>query len=277
MLGAPSRGWGRPRAQTGLGPGKPCTAQDIKEGVKKLRRLILVEGVRSDEDPTLRPRIWKILLGVDDLAADKYLAFVAREPSDFRHKIRNDTFSAVATDRGVKERARVDMLVRLLDAFGLNVLAAPFLYTMPSDVEAFFAFSRFSVLPALRAVDARRYLTAASRSSTRICSRTCAARSCPPRSIYAFPSVLALCACTPPLDQVLRFRDFLLAYGMHLKVLCVIAQRMSWTTRPSPMRLLSTLPPLEALPIINIAVTLVRDLPAEKLVRHVFEPVNTGR
>jgi cell cycle arrest protein BUB2 len=57
---------------------------------------------------------------------------------------------------------REDMLVRLLDAFvwknqdnadqgklafgyvqGMNVLAAPFLYIMPSEVEAFYAFSKF--------------------------------------------------------------------------------------------------------------------------------------
>lgn len=59
--------------------------------------------------------------------------------------------------------------------------------------------------------------------------------------IYAFPceftprvrdteesitstAVLTLCACTPPLDQVLKLWDFLLAFGVHLNVLCVIAQ-----------------------------------------------------
>lgn len=88
--------------------------------------------------------------------------------------------STLATDRGFKERVREDMLVRLLDAFvwrnhgklhcgpffisyahhtidrqesshqlgftyvqGMNVLAAPFLYTMPSELEAFFCFSKF--------------------------------------------------------------------------------------------------------------------------------------
>ena len=90
------------------------------------------------------------------------------------------SFSTLATDRGFKERVREDMLVRLLDAFvwrshgkshggpfsipyahhsadrqessqqlgftyvqGMNVLAAPFLYTMPSELEAFFCFSKF--------------------------------------------------------------------------------------------------------------------------------------
>jgi cell cycle arrest protein BUB2 len=91
-------------------------------------------------------------------------------------------FSTLATDRGFKERVREDMLVRLLDAFvwrnhgnwaspsthfpnaythrlidrqessqqlgftyvqGMNVLAAPFLYTMPSELDAFFCFAKF--------------------------------------------------------------------------------------------------------------------------------------
>ena len=42
----------------------------------------------------------------------------------------------------------------------------------------------------------------------------------------------------------------------------------------SPMRLLRTFPPLEALPVVGIAVTLVRDLPSDlydELVRHPFE------
>ena len=39
-----------------------------------------------------------------------------------------------------------------------------------------------------------------------------------------FKAVLTFCACTPPLDQVLQLWDFLLAFGVHLNVLCVIAQ-----------------------------------------------------
>lgn len=42
--------------------------------------------------------------------------------------------------------------------------------------------------------------------------------------IYAFPSVLTLCACTPPLPEVLRLWDFLFAYGPHLNILCIVAQ-----------------------------------------------------
>lgn len=98
------------------------------------------------------------------------------------------------------------------------------------------------------------------------------------------------------MDQVLQLWDFLLAFGVHLNVLCVIAQLLLMrddvmaSSRSviinsrrqklfickfySPMRLLRTFPPLEALPVIGIAVTLVRDLPTElydELVKHPFE------
>ncbi|KAF8461956.1 TBC-domain-containing protein [Russula ochroleuca] len=304
------------------------TPEDVEDSVKKLRRLILIEGIPSRVDPTLRYRIWKILLRVNDLPAETFLEYVARGPCEVREKIRNDTFrcvairritdtpplmwllsqhlfSTLATDRGFKERVREDMLVRLLDAFvwrnhdrqessqqlgftyvqGMNVLAAPFLYTMPSELEAFFCFAKFIeescplyVQPTLEGV--HRGLRLLDRCLkivdpelfNYLRSKNLSAE------LYAFPSVLTLCACTPPLDQVLRLWDFLLAFGVHLNVLCVIAQllliRDDVMSSSSPMRLLRTFPPLEASPVIGIAVTLVRDLPTElydELVRHPYE------
>ncbi|KAJ8518199.1 hypothetical protein ONZ45_g4703 [Pleurotus djamor] len=280
---------------------------DPDEGIKKLRRLILVDGIPSAVDPTLRPRIWKILLRVNEVPADLFLEYVSRGPCEVREKIRNDTFRTLATDRGFKERVQEDMLVRLLDAFvwrnhdkneselgftyvqGMNVLAAPFLYTMPSELEAFYCFSKFIeescplyVQPTLegvhrglklldrclKIVDPELYAYLRSKNLS--------------AEIYAFPSILTLCACTPPLDQVLQLWDFLLAFGVHLNVLCVIAQllliREDVMNSKSPMRLLRTFPPLEALPVIGIAVTLVRDLPTElydELVRHPYEVRHT--
>jgi len=198
-----------------------------------------------------------------------------------------------------------DMLVRLLDAFvwrnqerrtvhsfdftyvqGMNVLAAPFLYIMPSELEAFFCFAKFMetscplyVQPTLDGV--HRGLKLLDRCLKivdpdlygHLRSKKLSAE------IYAFPSVLTLCACTPPLEEVLKLWDFLLAFGVHLNVLCVIAQlllmRDEVIASPSPMKLLRTFPPLEALPVIGIAVTLVRDIPADlydELVRHPYEP-----
>ncbi|KAF9528536.1 bub2 protein [Crepidotus variabilis] len=277
---------------------------EADDGTKKLRRMILVEGIPSEDDVTLRPRVWKILLRVNEVQADTYLHYVSRGPCQVREKIRNDTFRTLATDKGFKERVREDMLVRLLDAFvwrshdrqdeehfgftyvqGMNVLAAPFLYTMPSEVEAFFCFSKFIeeacplyVQPTLEGV--HRGLKLLDRCLqfvdpelfVYLRSKNLSAE------IYAFPSVLTLCACTPPLDQVLKLWDFLLAFGVHLNVLCVIAQlllmREDVMASPSPMKLLRTFPPLEAPPVIGIAVTLVRDLPPElyeELAKHPFE------
>ena len=75
-----------------------------------------------------------------------------------------EPFRTLATDVTFKNRVREDMLVRLLDAFvwrhssdphdsqtdlgftyvqGMNVLAAPFLYIMPSEIEAFWSFAKF--------------------------------------------------------------------------------------------------------------------------------------
>ncbi|PPQ98428.1 hypothetical protein CVT24_004107 [Panaeolus cyanescens] len=280
---------------------------EVDDGTKKLRRLILVDGIPSEVDPTLRPRIWKILLRVNELPADTYLRYVARGPCQVREKIRNDTFRTLATDKGFKERVREDMLIRLLDAFvwrsherqeteqlgftyvqGMNVLAAPFLYTMPSELEAFFCFAKFIeeacplyVQPTLEGV--HRGLKLLDRCLkfvdpelfNYLRSKNLSAE------LYAFASVLTLCACTPPLDQVLRLWDFLLAFGAHLNVLCVIAQlllmRDEVMKSASPMRLLRTFPPLDANSVIGIAVTLVRDLPTDlydELVRHPFEVIS---
>ncbi|KAH9945905.1 bub2 protein [Epithele typhae] len=282
---------------------KARSAADMEESTKKLRRLILVDGIPSAVDPSLRPRIWKVLLRVREISAPAFLEYVGRGPCEVREKIRNDTFRTLATDKGFKERVSEDMLVRLLDAFvwrnhdrhenvqlgfsyvqGMNVLAAPFLYTMPSELEAFYSFAKFIeescplyVQPTLegvhrglklldrclKVVDADLYAHLRSKNLS--------------AEIYAFPSVLTLCACTPPLDQVLQLWDFLLAFGVHLNVLCVIAQlllmRDEVMNSSSPMRLLRTFPPLEALPVIGIAVTLVRDLPTdlyEELVKHPY-------
>ncbi|KAF8331914.1 TBC-domain-containing protein [Cantharellus anzutake] len=283
---------------------KSRTQEEIDESLRKLRKLILVNGIPSDTDPALRPRIWKLLLRVNDLSADAYLRYVAQGPCYVREKIRNDTFRTLATDHSFKERVGEDMLVRLLDAFvwrnhdlgeigrpgftyvqGMNVLAAPFLYTMPSEIEAFYCFAAFIenncpmyVQPTLEGV--HRGLKILDRCLkildpelfAHLRSKNLSAE------IYAFPSVLTLCACTPPLQQVLQLWDFLLAFGVHLNVLCVIAQllliREQVIASKSPMKLLRTFPDLDAQAVIGIAVTLVRDLPQElynELTKHPYE------
>ena len=48
------------------------------------------------QDPALRPRIWKILLRVNDVSADEFAGYVARGACSVRDKIRNDTFRCVS-------------------------------------------------------------------------------------------------------------------------------------------------------------------------------------
>lgn len=114
---------------------------------------------------------------------------------------------------------------------GMNVLAAPFLYAARSEAEAFVAFHQLitkecpgyirgamdGVHRGLALVD-KVLAIVDPKLSLYLLSKSLSAE------IYAFPSVLTLCACTPPLPEVLRLWDFLFAYGPHLNILCIVAQ-----------------------------------------------------
>lgn len=114
---------------------------------------------------------------------------------------------------------------------GMNVLAAPFLYAARSEAEAFVALDRLlqTVCPGyirgsmegvhrglglvdevLQICDPKLYHYLYSKGLN--------------ASIYAFASVLTMCACTPPLPEVLQLWDFLFAYGTHLNIVCIVAQ-----------------------------------------------------
>jgi len=114
---------------------------------------------------------------------------------------------------------------------GMNVLCAPFLYAGRSEVEAFALFHQFVTMECpgyvrstmdgvhrgLRLVD-RCLEIVEPKLATYLFSKGMHAE------LYAFPSVLTLCACTPPLPEVLHLWDFLFAYGPHLNILCIVAQ-----------------------------------------------------
>lgn len=114
---------------------------------------------------------------------------------------------------------------------GMNVIAAPFLYAARSEAQAFTAFDTFitkecpgyvrgsmeGVHKGLALVDQILEIVDPKLAS-HLASKGMKAE------IYAFPSVLTLCACTPPLPDVLQLWDFLLAYGPHLNLLCIVSQ-----------------------------------------------------
>jgi cell cycle arrest protein BUB2 len=121
---------------------------------------------------------------------------------------------------------------------GMNVLAAPFLYAARSEAEAYVAFHQLltkecpgyirgamdGVHKGLALVD-KVLAIVDPKLSMHLLSKNLSAE------IYAFPSVLTLCACTPPLPEVLRLWDFLFAYGPHLNILCIVAQLVMIRTK----------------------------------------------
>ncbi len=86
-------------------------------------------------------------------------------------------------------------------------------------------------------------------------------------TIYSMAPVLSFSAGTPPLDEVLRLWDGLLALGAHMNILFVVAQviliRDDLLQTPNPNRLLRDMPPLNADAIISVAVHLVERLTPE--------------
>ncbi|OJD13294.1 hypothetical protein AJ78_06236 [Emergomyces pasteurianus Ep9510] len=165
---------------------------------------------------------------------------------------------------------------------GMNVLCAPFLYASRSEVEAFALFHYFvtrecpeyvrgtmdGVHRGLKLVD-RCLEVVEPKLANHLFSKGMYAE------LYAFPSVLTLCACTPPLPEVLHLWDFLFAYGPHLNILCIVAQlirlRDTILASPSPNKILRSLPALDAKEIIALTVLIVRKIPDnlyEELVTH---------
>ncbi|KAK4129334.1 TBC-domain-containing protein [Parathielavia appendiculata] len=155
---------------------------------------------------------------------------------------------------------------------GMNVLAAPFLYAARSEAEAYVAFHQLltkecpgyirgamdGVHKGLALVD-KVLAIVDPKLSMHLLSKNLSAE------IYAFPSVLTLCACTPPLPEVLRLWDFLFAYGPHLNILCIVAQLVMIRTKimgsASPNKLLRSFPALQADQIKHTTLAIIRMIP----------------
>ncbi|KAF2756783.1 cell division control protein 16 [Pseudovirgaria hyperparasitica] len=181
----------------------------------------------------------------------------------------SNVFSARQTDAS---SSRTDGSGQVGYVQGMNVLAAPFLYAARSETEAFAAFERLityecpgyvrgsmdGVHRGLRLVDSVLEIVDP-RLAEHLASKGMHAE------IYAFASVLTMCACTPPLPEVLQLWDFLFAYGPHLNILCIVAQlvliRDQLLDNPSPNQILRALPPLQASRIIQIATSFAPKIP----------------
>ncbi|KYK55557.1 mitotic check point protein [Drechmeria coniospora] len=155
---------------------------------------------------------------------------------------------------------------------GMNVLAAPFLYAARSEAEAFAAFHSLitrecpayirgamdGVHRGLALVD-KVLAIVDPKLSMHLTAKGLSAE------IYAFPSVLTLCACTPPLPEVLRLWDFLFAYGTHLNIVCIVAQLAAMRSQilesPSPNKVLRSFPPLNAELVQRLTMGIINMIP----------------
>ncbi|KAF2217982.1 hypothetical protein CERZMDRAFT_30663 [Cercospora zeae-maydis SCOH1-5] len=265
---------------------------DHVAGLEELRRVILLDGIPANSEgmSELRIYVWLILLNTPPLNTDAYLDLVKLGASPAYSKIRNDTFRTLTTDPLFRRRVTENSLTRVLNAvawklndadesrrsgymspptLGMNVMAAPFLYAARSEAEAFAAFTRFitnevpgyvrgsmdGVHKGLALID-QILAIVDPKLASHMASKGMKAE------IYAFPSVLTLCACTPPLPEVLQLWDFLFAYGPHLNLLCIVSQlvlaRESLLNSPTPK---PDFKPLRARQVIDYTVNFVRKIP----------------
>jgi len=284
--------------------------ENLDKNLNELRKMILLEGLppeteeeqrKYDSEGTLRGRIWKILLRTRYLDANKYIELVEKGSASLYQKIRHDTFRTFKTNQEFKKRVPEEKLIRILNAFnhscglssklsyvqGMNVVCAPFLYVMP-EVDAFFAFSQLVkfncplyfnpgiegafaglklVDEILKLVDPELYIYLISKNLK--------------ADVYAMPPVLSFSASAPPLDELLRLWDFLFAFGVHLNIVCVVAQivciREELLNAEKPQKFLRTLPPLDSNLIISVAVQLVRQLPEDIYQQLVVHPVQSKK
>lgn len=273
-----------------------------------LRHSILTTGVQATKEGMSDYRIylWLTLLNVAALPTEEYLAQIHRGRSPAWEKIANDVFRTLATDTLFKRRVSDASLTRILNATawrivdaqkaipsespvfqtsyiqGMNVLSAPLLYAARSEAQAYALLTCVLgehiptyLTPAMSGVHAGLELidkilaTIQPKLSQFLLSNSL------PAKIYAFAPVLTLCACTPPLPEVLKLWDFLFAFGVHLNILCIVAQVILLKDKllesSSPAKLLRSFPNLKADEVIRTTLVIVRDLPEDvysEVVRH---------
>ena len=264
-----------------------------------LRNSVLTSGVTATKEGMSDYRIylWMALLNIPPLPTDEYLTLIHRGCSPAYSKIANDVFRTLATDTLFKRRVTDASLTRVLNATawrihdsqstdpppqltqtpylqGVNVLSAPLLYASRAETQA------YALLTSLVTNHIPSYISptmSGVHCGLDLIDRILALREpnfssymlekVGPAKVYAFASVLTLSACTPPLPEVLKLWDFLFAYGVHLNIICVVAQLILMKQKlydsPSPGKLLRNFPHLDAKGVIALTLVIVRDLPEE--------------
>lgn len=278
----------------------------LENSLSQLRYMILIEGLSTPPGYDLCPyrsQVWSILCRVPVFSTDMYRDLIADVPSNLSselyQKIKNDTFRTLMNDKNFHQKVLEQSLVRILSAIavtsnnnvgyvqGLNVLLAPIAYTcQKSEPQA------FAILHHLITKQIPQYITpnldgvhvglslvdVVLKIIDPVLSKFLDSKFLK-AEIYAFPSVLTLCACTPPLKSVLKLWDFLFAYGTHMNILFIVAQLISHRSTllksQQPMKILRNFPPLEENEIIKLSLSFIPELPKslyDLITRHGFDP-----
>ncbi|KAJ2819045.1 CDC16 protein, partial [Coemansia erecta] len=254
---------------------------EVSSSMRELRVLIASSGGLpvggSAASGRLRTTLWLAMLEVRDIGLDGYARALRCCPSASADKIDNDAFRTLAGDVEFRHAVSTDAIVRVLNALlsapdrassdppryvqGMNTLLAPFLYVM-GEGASFYAFRQFLrkecplyARPSLPGVHACVQLVdeCLAHVDARLFSHL--KRHGAVAKIYAFPAAMTLSASVGPLRQVVQLWDFLLAFGVHLNVVCIVAQLLSMRelllTTHSPMAFLRSWPPLRADSVIR--------------------------
>ncbi|CAI5756386.1 unnamed protein product [Candida verbasci] len=243
----------------------------LDNGLSQLRYMILIEGLLTPEgydQCPYRSYVWSILLRVPTFTTKDYLHLLAQAEenlsSELLAKIKNDTFRTLMNDKKFHAKVGEDSLVRILSCIamvnkvgyvqGLNVLLAPIAYCChKSEPQAFALLHNLItyhiplyITPNLDGVHTGLSLVDVVLKiidpvlSEYLDSKFLKAK------IYAFPSILTLSGCTPPLKSVLKLWDLLFAYGFHMNILFVVAQlilnRTELLNNQQPMKILRNFP-----------------------------------
>lgn len=265
----------------------------LENGLSQLRYMILIEGLSIPDGYELcpyRPYVWSILCKVPVYPTHKYAKLVALIPNrlspELYQKIKNDTFRTLMNDRHFHSKVSEESLMRILSAIaitttqnkvgyvqGMNVLLAPIAFTFyRSEPQAFAVLHHLIteqiplyVTPNLDGVHTGLSLVdIVLRIIDPVLSEYLDSKFLK-AEIYAFPSVLTLCACTPPLKSLIKLWDFLFAYGTHMNILFVVAQliikRSALLKSAQPMKILRSFPNLEENDIIKLSLSFIPELP----------------
>ncbi|KAJ1720394.1 CDC16 protein, partial [Coemansia biformis] len=251
---------------------------EVSTSLRELRTLVATSGgLPVGAASRLRTTLWLAMLEVREIGVEGYARALGCCPSASADKIDNDAFRTLAGDAEFRRTVPTVSVVRVLNALvsapdrlasdppryvqGMNTLVAPFLYVM-GESAGFYAFRQFLrkecplyARPSLPGVHACVQLVDECLAvvDPRLFSHL--KRHGAVAKIYAFPAAMTLSASVGPLRQVVRLWDFLLAFGVHLNVVCIVAQLLSMrelllTTR-SPMAFLRSWPPLRAESVIR--------------------------